>query len=154
MRIAKMAATLLAYLIVADIVGVVLCTLFDIAPLRHKSGMLAYAIWLVLGIFAGLLAYNTAGALTTSKPQASDGDWTTRQDALRVGSLVLWSSAAILIALAGFFYWLYWSRGVAGEYFVPDSAPHTIVFFLSVLGGMLVGRLALMPAPAGKGPAS
>jgi hypothetical protein len=149
MRIVKIAAILLAYLVVADIIGVIVCTLFDIAPLRHKSGLLAYAVWLVLGVFAGLLAYNTAGGLTAPKSETADEDWTTRPDALRVGSLVLWASAAILIALAGFFYWLYWSRGVAGEYFVPDSASHTLLFLVSVIGGMLIGRLALMPAPAG-----
>jgi sterol desaturase/sphingolipid hydroxylase (fatty acid hydroxylase superfamily) len=152
MRIVKITATLLGYLIVADIIGVVICTLFDIAPLRYKSGMLAYAIWLVLGVFAGLLAYNMAGALTAPKAEGGEQEWTTRDDAARIGSLVLWTSTVVLVALSGLFHWLYWSRGVAGEYFVPDSASHTIVFFVSVLGGMHVARLALMPGPASRGP--
>lgn len=152
----KVLVVLLGYLIVADIIGVVVCTVFDIAPLRYKSGLLAYAIWFVLGVFTGLLAYNMAGAWASpapeqeqpEKPEKPEQDWTTRPDAMRIGSRVLWTSIVILAALGAFFHWLYWSRGVAGEYFVPDSAPHTILFFASVVGGMLVGRLALMPGPA------
>jgi hypothetical protein len=30
---------------------------------------------------------------------------------------------------------------------VPDSAPHSIVFLVAVLGAMVVGRFALMPTP-------
>ena len=147
----KVAAILLLFLAVADLIGVVVCTLIDVAPLRHKSSLLPYAIWLVLGIFAGLFAYNAAGAWASPKAEAAaataDLDWSARPGARRIGSQVVAASALILAALAVFFWKLYWSRNVAGEYFVPDSAPHSILFFLSVLGGMLVARAVLMPGP-------
>ena len=74
------------------------------------------------------------------------------------------AGALILAALAALFWKLYWSRDVAGEYFVPDSAPHSILFFLAVFGGML-GRpdgldaqpremKAKMVSPAGFEPAT
>ena len=148
----KVAAILTLFLAVADVIGVVVCTLIDVAPLRHKSSLLPYAIWLVLGIFTGLFAYNAAGAWASAKAVgaagAADLDWSARPGARRIGSRIVAASALILAALAVLFWKLYWSRNVAGEYFVPDSAPHSILFFLSVLGGMLVARAALMPSPA------
>lgn len=144
----KVALILLLFLAVADVMGVVVCTLIDVAPLRHKSSLLPYAIWLVLGIFAGLFAYNAAGAWASPKAEAAAGagdvDWSARPGARRIVA----ASALILAALAVLFWKLYWSRNVAGEYFVPDSAPHSILFFLAVFGGMLVARAALMPGPA------
>ena len=148
----KAALILLVFLVVADIIGVVVCTLIDVAPLRHKSSLLPYAIWLVLGIFTGLFAYNAAGAWASTKPEGAaataDLDWSARPGARRIGSRIVAAAALILTALAALFWKLYWSRNVAGEYFVPDSAPHSILFFLAVFGGMLLARTALMPSPA------
>lgn len=148
----KAALILLVFLVVADVIGVVVCTLIDVAPLRHKSSLLPYAIWLVLGIFTGLFAYNAAGAWASTGAEgvaaAADLDWSARPGARRIGSRIVAAAALILAALAALFWKLYWSQGVAGEYFVPDSAPHSILFFLAVFGGMLVARTALMPSPA------
>lgn len=148
----KAALILLVFLVVADVIGVVVCTLIDVAPLRHKSSLLPYAIWLVLGIFTGLIAYNAAGAWASARTEGeaatADLDWSARPGARRIGSRIVAASALILAALAALFWKLYWSRGVAGEYFVPDSAPHSILFFLAVFGGMLLARTALMPSPA------
>ena len=138
----KSLVTLLICLVVADVIGVVACTLFDITPLRGSSAGLPYAIWVVLGVFAGMIHLGIAGAWA-SPP--TEGDWTSLPGAERTAALILWSSIAILAGLAGFFYWLYWSRGVAGEYYVPDSMPHSITFFLAVTGGMWIGRLAMAP---------
>ena len=147
----KVVVILLGFLVVADVIGVVVCTLIDVAPLRHKSSVLPYAIWLVLGIFTGMFAYNVAGAWASAKAEraaAADLDWSARPGARRIGSEIVAASALILAALAALFWKLNWSRDVAGEYFVPDSAPHSILFFLSVFGGMLVARTALMPSSA------
>ena len=67
----KAALILLVFLVVADVIGVVVCTLIDVAPLRHKSSLLPYAIWLVLGIFTGLFAYNAAGAWASTKAEGT-----------------------------------------------------------------------------------
>jgi hypothetical protein len=146
----KAATILLLFLVAADVIGVVVCTLIDVAPLRHKSSLLPYAIWLVLGIFTGMFAYNAAGAWASAPPQesAASQDWSARPGARRIGSQIVVAGAPVLLALGLLFWKLYWSQSVTGEYFVPDSAPHSILFFLAVFGGMLFARAALMPGPA------
>jgi hypothetical protein len=138
----KTLVVLVAYLVAADILGVIACVIFDVAPIRGNSGALPYAIWFVLGVFVGFIALGTAGAWAAD---AGEQDWMERPGGLAVGNRVLASSLVILLGLGAFFWWLYWSRGVAGEFFVPDSMPHTIVFFVSVLGAMLVARSTLRP---------
>lgn len=147
-KLLKIAAVLIGGLIVADIVGVVVCVLIDVAPLRYKSGLLTYVIWSVLGIFTGLLTYNYAGAGTSEAiiPEKPGQDWTARPDAAAIGTQVVLTSVPILLSLAALFHWLYWSRGVGGEYFVPDSASHTVTFFVAIIAAMLLARFVLMPA--------
>jgi len=145
--IPKTVVVVLDCLVAADIVGAIACTIFDILPFKFVSAGLAYAIWLVAGVFCGLFAYNIAGAWSSPKPEGS-GDRSTVQGAERIGTGILIIGVVIVGALAWLFYTLYWSRGVAGDDYVPDSAPHSIVFFVAVLGAMAVGRFALMSTPA------
>ena len=68
----KAAVILLVFLVVADVIGVVVCTLIDVAPLRHKSSLLALrdlagARHLLLGSFA----YNAAGAWASGKAEGA-----------------------------------------------------------------------------------
>jgi hypothetical protein len=109
--------------------------------LRFDSGALPYAIWFVLGIFTGLFAFGGA-AEGASGP--GEGDWGARPGAGRVANIVLAAGAGLLVALGLFFNAIWWSEGVNGEYFVPDSAPHTVTFFVSVLAGMWLGRHAFV----------
>lgn len=148
--IPKTIVVLLGCLVAADIVGAIARTIFDILPFQFVSAGLAYAIWFVAGVFCGLFAYNTAGAWSAPKTEtgAGGGDWTTKPGADRIGTGVLITSAVIVAVLAWLFYTIYWSRGVAGDDYVPDSAPHSIVFFGSVVGAMVFGRFALMSTPA------
>ena len=141
---AKTAVVLMACLIVADVIGVFVCTLFDIAPIRAKSALLPYAIWLVLGIFCGLSAYQGAGAWAFAD---REGEWTDHVEAFRAGNMIIVTGAAILAALLFLFRRLYWTAGVAGEYYVPDSAPHSILFALSILGAMAGAHFLLLPTP-------
>jgi hypothetical protein len=141
--ILKTVVVALGGLVAADIAGAIACTIFDILPLRGVSGALAYAIWLVIGVFCGLFVYNTAGAWASPKAEAA-GDWSARPGASRIGTGVLITSVVIVAGLAWLFYAIYWSHGVAGDDYVPDSESHSIVFFVAVLGGMAVGRFALM----------
>lgn len=141
----KSAVVLLVCLVVADIAGVIAGTIFDIAPVRGGGDGMAYAIWFVLGIFCGLTAYGTAGAWASG----GDENWTEGEGARRTGTVILVTGAALLAALTLFFHRIYWSRGVAGEYYVPDSAPHSILFFLSVLGGMVLAGMVLTPKDKG-----
>lgn len=143
---AKTAVVLTGWLVVIDIVGVIVCTLFDIAPLRANSGLLPYAIWMVLGIFCGLFAYQGAGAWALADRA---GEWSDQPDAFRAGNIIVATGAAWIGALMLFFRHIYWSAGVAGEYFVPDSAPHSILFGLCVLGAMAGTHFLLLPTPGG-----
>lgn len=137
---------LIAILIAADIVGVVICTALDITPLRWKSALLPYAIWLVLGAFAGLFAYVMAGGW--SAPVADEGTlWSDSPGAKRIGRWVIAVSTAVVAGLIGLFHQLYWSRGVNGEFFVPDSQPHSLVFFLAAWAAM-IGTHSILHSPA------
>jgi hypothetical protein len=142
----KTVAAFLVCLVVADVIGVVVCVVLDVAPLRYGSALLPYAIWLVLGAFAGFIAFGFAGAWSSA---GGNEKWMERPDALRIGNRVFLSSLIVVLALSGVFYWLHWSRGVVGEYFVPDSLPHTLTFLIAALIAMLAARSALGPGARG-----
>lgn len=141
---AKTVVVLAGWLVATDIAGVIVCTLFDIVPLRANSALLPYAIWFVLGIFCGLFAYQGAGAWAFAD---REGEWSDQPGAFRAGNVIVATGAALLGALMLFFRHLYWTAGVAGEYFVPDSAPHSILFALSVLTAMAGAHFLLLPTP-------
>ncbi len=143
--ILKTVLVALGCLVAADIAGLLVCTVFDVLPLRAASPALAYVIWFVFGAFCGLFAYNFAGAWSSPKGQA--GDWSTRPGARRIGTGVLVIGACLIIGLAALFYATIWRLGGDGEYYVPDSEPHSLVFLVAVLGAMVVARFALMPTP-------
>jgi hypothetical protein len=145
--ILKTALVALGCLVAADIAGAIAVTIIDILPLRFASAALAYAIWLVFGGFCGLFAYNFAGAWSSPKADAGAADWSSRPGASRIGTGVLITSFVVIAGLAALFYAISWRHGPAGGDYVPDSAPHSIVFLLAVLGAMAAGRFLLMPTP-------
>jgi len=134
-------------LVAADIAGAIAVTIFDILPLRFVSAALAYAIWLVLGVFCGLFAYNIAGDWASPNAEAGAPDWSARPGGRGIGNGILITGLVVVAALAAIFYTIYWSQGVAGDDYVPDSAPHSIAFLVAVLGAMVAARFALMPKP-------
>lgn len=131
---ASVGATILC-LVVADVIGVVVCTLFDIAPIRGSSGALPYAIWFVLGVFTGMFAYGISESWGGAKGQGKSA-----------GTLIVATGLVAMAALCVLFWWLEWSRGVEGEYYVPDSMPHTLVFCIAAAGGMFLSRAAFTDA--------
>lgn len=139
----KTAIVFLACLALGDVVGVVACTIFDVAPIRGYSAALPFAIWFVLGVFAGLFALFGAGSWISGKGET----WDSGPEGAALSTRILLCAVAVAAAIGTFFWWLYWSRGVAGDYYVPDSGPHTITYLVGALGGMWVGRLALKPSP-------
>lgn len=141
-------------LIVADIVGVLANTIFDILPLRSVSGALFYTVWFVDGIFCGLFLYNYAGAWVTPKADPATrndmDDWSGLPDARRIGNGVVIVATLVIAALCWFFWKLFWEFGVGeAEYYVPDSFPHSVVFFASVMGGLLFAHYSLTPERKG-----
>jgi hypothetical protein len=144
--VVKAVIAFLVCLVVADVIGVVVCVVIDVAPLRHGSAILPYAIWLVLGAFAGFVAFGFAGAWASA---SGNEKWVDEPGAPRIGNTILLSSLIVVLVLCGLFYSLYWSRGVVGEYFVPDSLPHTLTYLLAAFVAMLAARSALSSARTG-----
>ena len=141
----KSGAAVIAYLVVADIAGVLVLTIVDVLPFRFKSSLLAYAVWFVFGVFAGLFSYNLAGKWS-ARQSGSGGDWTTLPRAREIGSVVMLTQVAAIAALCALFHRLYWSQGVAGDDYVPDSWTHSAAFFVAALAAIVAARLFLMPA--------
>ena len=139
----KTAAVYIACLVAGDVVGVIAATIFDIAPIRGSSAALPYAIWFVLGVFVGFIALFGAGSWISGKGET----WSDGPEGVALATRIFLFALGVSVAISVFFWWLYWSRGVNGEYYVPDSAPHTIVYLVSALGAMWLGRLALKPSP-------
>ena len=141
----KAAVALTGCLIAADVAGVVVCSILDIVLVRRWSVALPYAVWLVFGIFCGLYAYNLAGAWAS--PKVAGQGWIEQAGARRLGGVILVAGIALLALAAALCDLFVWSaRMGADDYYVPDSAPHSILFFLSVLAGMVLARVAFMPA--------
>ena len=68
----KTALVFIVCLAIGDVVGVIACTIFDIAPIRGNSAALPYAIWFVLGVFAGFIALFGAGSWISGKGENWD----------------------------------------------------------------------------------
>jgi len=137
----KTALAFLVCLALGDLVGVVACTIFDIAPIRGNSAALPYAIWFVLGIFVGLIAAFAAGTWIAGK----DDKWDEGPRAGGIATGIFLSSLAMSVALCVLFWKLYWSQGVDGEYYVPDSQSHSLTYLAAALGGMWLVRLVSKP---------
>jgi len=143
--ILKTVLVVVVCLVLADIAGALAVTVFDILPFRFVSAALAYAIWLVAGGLCGFFAYNFAGAWASSK--IDDADWSAGPSARRIGTGVLVVGLVVVAGLVWLFDRLFWVRGVASDDdYVPDSLPHSAVFFVAVAGAMALNRFVLMPA--------
>jgi hypothetical protein len=139
----KAAVAFLVCLAVGDVVGVVACTIFDIAPIRGNSAALPYAIWFVLGVFVGFISAFAAGSWIAGK----DDKWDEGPRAGGIATGIFLSALAVSAALCVVFWKLYWSQGVEGEYYVPDSQSHSITYLVSALAGIWLVRLVSKPWP-------
>ena len=145
-KLAKIAACTLLYLAVFDIAGVVVSFVFEVAGVvsRDISAALFYVLWLVLGVFCGLLNYNTAGSFASPK---SGTDWTERVDASQTGLLVCAISILLLMGLSVLLFSIFWSRAGEGDHYVPDSMPLTLTFLVAIAAATFLAHHALRPSP-------
>jgi hypothetical protein len=143
-KLGKILACIVICLVVFDIIGVVVCFFFDVMPLRASSTALSYAIWFVLGAFCGLLGYNAGGS---SASPASEGDWSSRDDARKTGLLVILATLVILLTLSIVCYRLMWQYHLESSSFVPDSEPLTLTFFVTVFAAVVFAHKTLLPEP-------
>jgi hypothetical protein len=142
--VAKSLVVVIGYLILGDIAGVIVLTIADIVDLAFPA--LTYVVWFVLGVFVGLLSYNLAGSWCASATGRGK-DWTALPIAGSTGSIVMLTQIALVLGLCGLFYQSMWSHSVAGEYYVPDSMTHSLIYFVTVMGAILLARFMLMPTP-------
>lgn len=141
-----MVSTLL-YLVVFDLIGVVVCFFFDVAsalPGSRTSTALFYAVWMVLGIFCGMLSYNTGGNIAS---ESGNGDWTSREGAGKTGLLVVLVTSAIVVTLSILCYRFLWRYGVESSFFVPDNAAPTLTFFVAILASIVAAHNVFRPKP-------
>jgi hypothetical protein len=148
-KIAKIVLSTLLYLVVFDLIGVAACSFFDVAsalPLKigATSTLLFYTVWIVLGIFCGLLSYDAGGKLGSA---SGPGDWTSREGAGRTGLLVVWIESAILAAGAIVCCLFLWSHDSSSGFFVPDNAGLTLVFFVAIAASVVLAHTQFRPAP-------
>lgn len=137
------------YLAAFELIGVAACFLLDLAdvlPWRMGSASTAlfYTVWIVNGIFCGLLSYDACGRIGSPE---GPGDWTSRQTAGRTGLLVVAIEsvmvAAVWILLRLFLWHGDWGAGI----FVPDNALLTLFFFVAILASVVIGHTSLRPTP-------
>jgi hypothetical protein len=148
-KVVKIVLSTLAYLVVFDLIGVAVCSFFDIAsalPLRigATSTLLFYTIWVVLGIFCGLLSYDTGGKIGSAN---GPGDWTSREGAGRTGLLVVCIESGIVGAISILCYLFQWRHGSSSGFYIPDNAPVSLVFFVAILASIVVAHTCLRPQP-------
>lgn len=148
-RIAKIVLTSLLYLVVFDLTGVVACSFFDIAsvlPLKigATSTALFYTIWIVLGIFCGLLSYDAGGKIGSA---SGPGDWTSREGAGRTGLLVVWIECMMVAAASILCCLFLWPRDLASGFSVPDNVFPTLSFFVAIVASAVLAHTRLRPAP-------
>ena len=96
-KILKIAVCTILYLIVFDVIGVVASFILDVLfslPVRSASVAAFYALWLVGGVFCGLLNYDTAGGRLYPKVE---GNWSKEKDAVSAGRLV--RAVAIVVTI-------------------------------------------------------
>jgi len=145
LRFLKTVFWTLLFLVGFDLIGVVVSFLLDVTPVRGKSGLAFYAIWLVLGVFCGLLNYNAAGARFFPDEKK---DWTNNPDSGRVGVPIIGATALVLAVLFAVCYFTMWGSNVEpADYFVPDHMGLTITYFVAILGSTILGHTALRPKP-------
>jgi hypothetical protein len=126
-------AIMLGVMVAADLVGVAASFILDVAPARNKSAGLGYAIWLVLGVFGGVVAFGAAseGAANAQRPV---------QDRRGRARLVLAVAAIVIAGLITLFAVLFWRDGRGGSFaVVPDHMPTSMVFFASFFAACIVG---------------
>ena len=136
-KIFIVAASLIVNLAIFDVVGAILWFSISLFDGRRVSLLACYAIWVVMGIFAGGIHYS--GAVATCRPSARDGQPPAASSRWS-GIAVIVSSAIFLGLLARLFDSLWWQTPVKFSGYAPDNPGPTIAFFAAILASMLLAR--------------
>lgn len=147
-RIVKIFLSTLLFLVGFDVLGVLVSAIFDVAsvlPLKlgNTSTMLFYAVWIVDGIFCGLLSYDAGGRVGSEE---GPGDWTSRDGAGRTGLLVVLAQCLLVAGLWTLCSVFLWQRGIATGVIAPDNPRLTLVFAASIVISGAVAHFHFRPA--------
>jgi hypothetical protein len=126
--IGKIALSTFIYIAVFDVVGVLLCLFLDIVESSGTSAALYYAVWFVLGVFCGLLSYS--GAKDLGAPKV-------------FGVAIIFVTLIVMAGISVASYLIWWRYGVEDSYFVPDSEPLTLTFFVTILASSVLAHRTL-----------
>lgn len=144
----KAILAIVSYVVVSVIAGVVACSIFDILPLRGISVPLFYTVWLVAGVFCGLLGYNSAGGILSPK---TDQDWSASAGSGKYGLAVIVLAGIVVAALWIVCVKFAWTGAGADDHYVPDNQAMSITYFVGMLGAMIGGHAFLRPGASDKG---
>ncbi len=147
-RIVKIFLSTLLYLLGFGLLGVLVCAIFDVAsvlPLKlgNTSTMLFYAVWIVDGMFCGLLSYDAGGRIGSEK---GPGDWTSREGAARAGLVVVVVQCLLVAGLWILCRVFLWQRGIESGIIAPDNPRVAFVFAASTVISAAVGHFHFRPA--------
>ena len=124
MTLAKSILIVIGYyiviVVVADIAGVLLNTLFDIFAGRGKSTFLYYTVWFVMAIFAGIVYFLTSSGVKVNETFAKNS----------------WIIILIGIILSIIFIFIFYANGQMDEtnaYYVPGNPYMTYTFFVTFI---------------------
>ena len=134
---------ILGYLVGIDVIAVIACLVTEILSIGFI--ILYGTIWLVAGIFCGLLAYNAAASSVSTY---EEGDWTGGPDASKAGLIALAMGISIIVALSMIFYRLFWQGSSSENVYVPDSMAMSLIFFISIVLSMVFGHTLFRPKPS------
>lgn len=144
-KIGCIVLVLLVILVAGDLLGVAACLLGPILKPRSWSAGAVYAVWFVLGVFAGVFQDCATQELFNPTTKGSAKRTERSQSG---GMLGLCVSILMLCALSFLFYQTQWRRGVDSEDgYVPDSMSATMTFFISIAVTMCFGQWVFRDEP-------
>jgi hypothetical protein len=141
-KLARIAASSASYLAAFALVGGIASFVFDVldaVPVRSISTALYYVLWCVLGIFCGLLSYDSGRRTASPQPPP---DWTSREGAGKTGLMVILTEAILLAAL------------FLPCYLVSGSVSLTLTYFIAIFASVVFGHFSLRPDKRGHTTAS
>lgn len=145
-KLAKITVCTVVYLVVSVIAGAVASFVLDVLGVVSPdvSAAAFYALWFVLGVFCGLLNYNTAGRLAYPKSKI---DWTNQSDASKTGWLVCAISLLLLVGLSVLFFPIFWRDSISDHPYVPTSMSLTLTFFTAIVIATFLAQTVFRPSP-------
>jgi hypothetical protein len=148
-QIVTTAVWVVIWLIIFNIAGVVVSFAVDILVARHKSMLLFYAVWFVLGVFCGMIQYQQSVERLTKemadqsveeRPEDEIVDEEEVEEektraALRPPRISAAVTAGVILIVISLCYRFAW--GGQGDVFVPDNVGLSLTYFGAVLGSTL-----------------